>query len=454
MGFGIKTDYPTGRRLDLDKSYKYLIKPVVERQGLVCIRADEIRRSGNIDVPMYEELLTADVVIADLSTANPNAFYELGIRHGLRPRTTIVISEDKMPLPFDINHVKISKYTHLGEDIGASEVERFTQLLEDTLHSVLQAEEPDSPVYTFLQKLKPPVLPRRTKARRADAHIATTNVSIAETSNAPTLAKLVEDGERALDHGNYTDARKQFASALRLCECAPGRPGGLMSDAYLRQRLVLSSYKPLRRGDVEGLEQAKELLAPLRPDESNDPETIGLAGAIEKRLYEATHGVEHLSRAIAFRARGYYLRDDLYNGTSLALLLNMRADASPDSTEPERTADLVFANRVRQELLFRSKRKLAEIHQRRDQSPTSTDEHSSRQSVHDLRQEFWCYATNAAAHFGLGNLEDYASNRESAAELSQPDWMMQTLDGHIAQLRSFLTKHGHLLDPPWPGANQ
>ena len=42
---------------------------------------------------MYENLLEADVAIADLSTSNENAIYELGVRHALKPRTTIVIAE-------------------------------------------------------------------------------------------------------------------------------------------------------------------------------------------------------------------------------------------------------------------------------------------------------------------------------------------------------------------------
>ena len=54
MGFGKKTDFETGRVLDLDQSYKNLIKPAVEAAGLKCIRADEIVHSGLIDVPMYE----------------------------------------------------------------------------------------------------------------------------------------------------------------------------------------------------------------------------------------------------------------------------------------------------------------------------------------------------------------------------------------------------------------
>ena len=80
MGFGIKTDLATGRKLDLDKSYEALIKPVVEGRKITCLRADEIRHSGSINLQMFQQLLSADIVIADISTANVNAFYELGLK--------------------------------------------------------------------------------------------------------------------------------------------------------------------------------------------------------------------------------------------------------------------------------------------------------------------------------------------------------------------------------------
>jgi hypothetical protein len=74
MEFGKKTDFETGRTLDLDTSYQNMIKPIIESAGLKCIRADEIVHSGMIDVPMYEQLLSGDVAAADLSTSNKNAF--------------------------------------------------------------------------------------------------------------------------------------------------------------------------------------------------------------------------------------------------------------------------------------------------------------------------------------------------------------------------------------------
>jgi hypothetical protein len=57
MGFNKKTDFETGRTLDLDKSYRNMIKPAVEAAGMECVRADEIVHSGLIDVPMYKQLL-------------------------------------------------------------------------------------------------------------------------------------------------------------------------------------------------------------------------------------------------------------------------------------------------------------------------------------------------------------------------------------------------------------
>ena len=60
-------------------------------------------RSGIIDVDMYEMLLRADLVVADISTGNANAIYELGVRHALKPRSTIVMKENQGLLQFDLD---------------------------------------------------------------------------------------------------------------------------------------------------------------------------------------------------------------------------------------------------------------------------------------------------------------------------------------------------------------
>ncbi len=156
QGFGEKTDLTDGRKLNLDASYQ-VIKEAVEEAGLQCLRADEIVHSGTIDVPMYEQILHADLVIADLSTYNVNAAYELGVRYGLRPYATIIVAEEKFKNPFDFSHIVIRRYKHLGEDIGVSEARRFKEELKEAIQEIVASQKTDSPIYTFLSNLRPPV---------------------------------------------------------------------------------------------------------------------------------------------------------------------------------------------------------------------------------------------------------------------------------------------------------
>jgi hypothetical protein len=155
MGFGEKVDFqaPPQRVLDLNRTFEDIIEPAVTEAGVECIRADKIIHSTVIDKPMYEQLLAADVVIADLSTSNANAIYELGVRHALRPHTTIVMAEKGFAFPFDLNHVSILKYEHLGKEIGFREVMKVRQKLKAKSSALIDRAETDSPVFLFLPDL-------------------------------------------------------------------------------------------------------------------------------------------------------------------------------------------------------------------------------------------------------------------------------------------------------------
>jgi hypothetical protein len=224
MGFGKKTDFPTGRVLDLDKSYRTIIRPAAIAAGLDCKRADEIIHSGIIDVPMYRQLLTADVVVADLSTYNCNAFYELGVRHALRPYTTITIAEDKMVYPFDINHIAIRKYQHLGEGIDYEEVERMRAELQKAIEIIASNPVNDSPVYEFLKNLKPPVVEEAAAARA----LAAASVPPGTADSVSVCMDIVND---AFDKGDFAAARLVLEKIRKMIPMEP----------YILQKLALAT---------------------------------------------------------------------------------------------------------------------------------------------------------------------------------------------------------------------
>jgi len=451
MGFGKKTDFATGRTLDLDKSYRLLIKPVVEEKGITCVRADEIRHSGMIDVPMYRELLSADIVVADLSTANPNAFYELGVRHALRPFTTVVIAENKLTYPFDLNHVAITSYTHLGEAIDFDEVIRFRTALGQTLDAVLKAEESDSPVYTFLE-LTPPMLVEKAKAAAAAAADAAAKPASPAAAANPaadaTLAVLIAQGESAIKAGNFSSARALFAAAAEFgkVQSHDAKPQAIAHDPYLTQRLALATYKAKEPDPIAALTKALEILQPLDPEDSNDPETVGLAGAIAKRLYEAGKGADHLGDAIWYYGRGFYLRNDWYNGINLAFLLNLRTDSTLDATDQDKIADLVWANRIRRRVVALCAEELKALG---SQSAEAVAAAGADLTAARQERTFWCCATKAEAHFGLGEFEQFRQTRAEAEKMAAAPWMMGSFNEQIGKLEELLRKHGHLLNPPW-----
>ncbi len=458
MGFGIKTDLATGRQLDLNKSYKVLIKPVVESKDLICIRADEIQHSGSIDLYMYTELLDADIVIADISTANVNAFYELGIRHALRRRTTIVISEDKLVYPFDLNHIKITNYTHLGGAIDFEEVERFRKVLGDTIDSVLKLEDSDSPVYTYLHELIPPSM--RTTAEKALEQLEEINVAVSneqrikKDENGPnnSLSVLIENGEKALENKDYIGAKIFFDTAI--ADMNKDKTKTVNYDPYLMQRLALATYKAKEPDIISALKEAIKLLGCLDLENTNDTETVTLAGKIEKRLYEAEGDEQHLTNAIQFYNRGYYLFRNRYHGINLAFLLNKRVDSSLYNTPEDKIADMVCANRIRREVLEMCESDWNKIAKQKNKNIKQVilqgDQNlSADHTIAENEQKFWIMVNKAEVHFGLGEMEDFKKAIEIAKGIMHTQWMWKVFDDEIIELRELMKKHGHLLNPPW-----
>ena len=101
MPFGTKLD-ASGSPVQFDLVYKDVIAPAIAAAGMQPIRADEEMTGGIIHKPMFERLLLCEYAVADLTTSNANVFYELGVRHAVRPYTTVLIYAGSSRLPFDV----------------------------------------------------------------------------------------------------------------------------------------------------------------------------------------------------------------------------------------------------------------------------------------------------------------------------------------------------------------
>jgi len=311
---------------------------------------------------MYEWIYKADIVIADVSTLNSNALYELGVRHALRPNTTIVISEDQTKYPFDLKHTVISKYEHLGKDIGVTEAIRFKKELKLLVQTVLKSKKNDSPVYTYLPKLKPPAFSHQEMKLISE-----------KPKNQVTLSELINDAENAKNNN-------EFGVAILLYKaCLTFEP----QNIFLRQRLALVTYKNGKPNLKKSLLDAKNILQELNPEETTDIETLGLSGAINKRLFEETSEFKYLDKSIKFYSRGYHISQDYYNGINYAYLLTLKATLEKDKYEA--ISFFMQSQRVREEIVKICKDLIIQ------------------KTFKERGDQEWVYQSLAQAYLGLGN---------------------------------------------------
>jgi tetratricopeptide (TPR) repeat protein len=139
--FGVK------KGVDFDAVERELINPALDALDITGRTTGEIVAPGNIREDMFRLLLTADLVVADMSVHNANVFYELGIRHSLREKRTFLIRAAVDDTPFDL---LTDRYLRYDPEHPAASKDALIAGIRDSLAS----ESQDSPVFRLLPGLE------------------------------------------------------------------------------------------------------------------------------------------------------------------------------------------------------------------------------------------------------------------------------------------------------------
>ncbi len=246
-----------------------------------------------------------------------------------------------------------------------------------------------------------------------------------EDSPAVARARAILAGERPLEELSNADlielateleGETRYGYARTLLERAAGRatPG---DERLIAERRARCTYKDRDLRAVQTLDDALDLLEPhLGPDA--DPETLGLAGAVHKRLWEVDGQERHLRKALAYHRRGHALgveRDLGFNGINAAFTLDLLAELEAPE-DPERAATRRGeATRLREQLV-------AELPLLGQGNP-------------DLRTSWWYLVTQAEALFGLGRFPEAAQLLRAAASNPPPEgWQLETTARQLARI--------------------
>ena len=354
MPFGVKPDPLGGPDLDFDEIYAQALKPGIQDAGMFPIRADEERTGGIIHKPMFERLLLCDFAVADLTTVNANVFYELGVRHAARPRTTLTVFATHKPLPFDVAYLRTLPY-ELGpqNSFEAKEAAALrgavTGQLVELRRLAVEEATVDSPLFQLLaawqpgdvEALRPGSFSRqlryneeikdrltdirakgRTPQGRADAReeLAAFCLELPPVDALETgvLVSLMES-YRALD-----DWDAMIALYDRM-------PKVLQQQVVVRQQLAFAyNRRAVEVGAAADRERACAILDDLITQHGPSSETWGLVGRVHKDAWQAARRDDpqtapaHLAEAIAAYRRGFEADwSDPYPGVNLVTLLEI-----------------------------------------------------------------------------------------------------------------------------------
>lgn len=89
--------------------YEHGIKPFVEDLQMQCRRGDEMYSAQGVLSDIWNEIQTAEIIIADLTGKNPNVMYELGLCHSIWKKV-ILLSQNKDDVPFDLRAWRVIWY--------------------------------------------------------------------------------------------------------------------------------------------------------------------------------------------------------------------------------------------------------------------------------------------------------------------------------------------------------
>lgn len=337
------------RTIDFDAVYAQIIHPAVCVAGLEPLRADEEQAGGFIHKAMFERLILCPYAVADLTTANANVFYELGIRHAVRQAATALIFADGLgQLPFDVNGLRGLPY-QLGPDGKPSNAAADSEAIAARLRAAKE-EKTDSPIFQLVDGYPEAIQHEKTDVFRDRVRYAydlkRELAAIRQKARTDQTGALTELRSFQARLGDLGDAEAGVLVDLLLSYralsawpdmigLAEKLPAALARTVMVREQHALGLNRAGRG------EEAESMLLDLLVERGPSSETYGILGRVYKDRWQFAekNGQAALAGGLLSKAIDAYVKGfqadwrDAYPGINALTLIDIKNSGDPRFAE-------------------------------------------------------------------------------------------------------------------------
>jgi tetratricopeptide (TPR) repeat protein len=351
MPAGVRKDPDGGRDIDFDSIYEQAVRPGIEAAGMEAVRGGAEQTGDVIHKAMLDQLLLCDYAVADLTTAAPNVFYELGLRHALRPSATLPIYARRRELPFDTNYLHGVSYNladggRLDADQAAVLKTSIVRGLTDLKAMAHTGPATERRVFPLLNGYMAPDIARlKTDTFRDQARYSLEvkeRLAVARKQRDLAAVERIENSLGsfdAIESGVLVDlllSYRALSAWQRMVDLYRRLPAALQRSVMMREQYGLALNRLKRR------EEALDVLEDVVQEQGPSSETCSLIGRIYKdRWMETRTEDEVLARRYLDEAIRWYMQGfeadwrDAFPGINAVTLLDIRGDAASEETKTE-----------------------------------------------------------------------------------------------------------------------
>ena len=219
-----------------------------------------------------------------------------------------------------------------------------------------------------------------------------------------TISNYIEQANSLKKQNNFEDSVEIWN---KLHDAIP-------NNDYVTQQLAFAIYKAKKPNETIALQKALEVIMTLAPNTSLDLETLGITGAIYKRLYKVNNNFDYLEEAIKMYQRGYTIRNDYYTGENYANCLLFKT--KKEGISAEETIYLQFSSKkIYSEIidLLLTEIKKSEI-------------------------DYWMYATLSTSYYVIGDNENHKKYEKLFLTHLSANWEKETYFENLDLIKSCL----------------